>query len=181
MIPPAPQKTVQTPGERDRMSDYTVTPDETRQIVEAFVAAHPYLTPRTGTYYASTDHPVFDDEESEDDNTAPAPGPHWLVQVTDPTGQTHMLSHEVVLRGLNLCLYVGTALEDGLVGSWMTLHTAQERAETPLPPWGPSRLIQRALFDGRWPFQGHAIGRTAQERRKNYAAFTQAPDSAPQD
>ncbi|MFJ2627653.1 hypothetical protein ACIO6T_30705 [Streptomyces sp. NPDC087532] len=144
------------------MADYKVTPDETRQIAEAFLKVNPSLKPQWGNKipafgsgYNAFDGGVPEYEEFRDPNS-----PLWVVRFEDPMGGRHYVDHEVVLKGLSVSVYEDDTMESTFISTWVMLQTVEERQLRHLPAWGPSRIVQLGLFSGatvRFPYQGHSL------------------------
>ncbi|MFC9407829.1 hypothetical protein ACFRAA_23195 [[Kitasatospora] papulosa] len=142
------------------MSDYQVTSEETRSIVEAFLKVNPSLTPRWGNRQGDWGHVFFEDDSEFPQHYDPD-SPDWVVQFVDPMGNTHDVDHAVILKGLSASVYADTEMEStAFISTWVMLQTAKERKTRPLPAWGPSRIVQLGLFSDaavRFPYGGHSL------------------------
>jgi len=159
-------------------SAYAVTEEETQRLAKGFLAEHPSLEARWGHHFGDRKWPVYTSPEQLSD------GAQWCVTFTDPTGKGFLIDHQVVLDGLRLCLYEESSIEANIISGWVTLKTAQERAENPLPSWGASRICQLGLFSGRtqkFPYGGHSIGDSREKRRELLNEFVKPDDSPSED
>ncbi|MFD4764258.1 hypothetical protein ACFWOJ_37220 [Streptomyces sp. NPDC058439] len=149
------------------MSDYQVTFEETRQIVEAFLEVNPSLKSRWGNKIGDWHYVAFEGDP-EFEKFRDADSSMWVVQFTDPMGRTHDVDHAVVLKGLSASVYEDDAMESTFISTWVMLQTVEERKLRPLPAWGPSRIVQLGLFSGaavRFPYQGHSLLNGGPEER----------------
>ncbi|MEV2262695.1 hypothetical protein AB0J13_29015 [Streptomyces anulatus] len=142
--------------------DYAVNHAETRQIANEFLAVSPFLTAVWGNRHSDTDGVAWDGVAGYETFRDPG-SPLWAMRVTDPMGRSHIVEHDVVLRGLHRCVYEHDEAESErtVISTWV-MQTAEGRRQLPLPGWGASRIVQAGLFATapvRFPYQPHSPDR----------------------
>ncbi|MFJ8856175.1 hypothetical protein [Streptomyces sp. NPDC102437] len=155
------------------MTDYKVTPDETRQIAEAFLKVNPSLKPQWGNETDLGPRVFAFDGVPEYEEFRDPGSPAWVVRFEDPMGRKHYVDHEAVLKGLSVSVYEDDAIESTYISTWVMLQTVEERKLRPLPAWGPSRIVQLGLFSGaavRYPYEGHSLLNGGPEERLKFLA-----------
>ncbi|MGW3520567.1 hypothetical protein [Streptomyces hydrogenans] len=134
--------------------EHLITDDETRNIVEGFLSASPWLGDATwgrdalgpGSEYLRDFNGVVRDgaELGEGQRWS------WTVTFSDPAGTQHSLTHERVLEGLKRIVYgelSGAASFPALrIRQWFT-QPAQERTGLQLSMADRSMICQYALYE----------------------------------